>query len=99
MYAIRSYYVILLNKLKPYLNIDLVKAIISANQNSELEIENQRLKINVLKNQLKKIDLPEAKKLISISDALIKKSVWIVGGDGWAYDIGYSGIDHSYNFV
>jgi len=85
---------ILLNKLKPYLNIDLVKAIISANQNSELEIENQRLKINVLKNQLKKIDLPEAKKLISISDALIKKSVWIVGGDGWAYDIGYSGIDH-----
>jgi pyruvate-ferredoxin/flavodoxin oxidoreductase len=47
-----------------------------------------------LENKLKKIDKAEAKDLLSLIDVLTKKSVWILGGDGWAYDIGYGGLDH-----
>ncbi|MEP5600573.1 MAG: thiamine pyrophosphate-dependent enzyme, partial [Algibacter sp.] len=61
---------------------------------TELEINKQRIRIEILKNQLNKIASSEAKQLINIVDSLVKKSVWIVGGDGWAYDIGYGGIDH-----
>ncbi len=47
-----------------------------------------------LKDKLKNVDTPEAKQLLQLADMLVKKSVWIVGGDGWAYDIGYGGLDH-----
>jgi pyruvate-ferredoxin/flavodoxin oxidoreductase len=47
-----------------------------------------------LKEKLQKLDSPEAKLLLPLADQLVKKSVWIVGGDGWAYDIGYGGLDH-----
>jgi pyruvate-ferredoxin/flavodoxin oxidoreductase len=50
--------------------------------------------VAALKDKLKELDSPEAKQLLSIADLLVKKSVWIVGGDGWAYDIGYGGLDH-----
>ena len=47
-----------------------------------------------LKLKLQKLDSPEAKLLVPLADQLVKKSVWILGGDGWAYDIGYGGLDH-----
>src|SRR5437667_9330853 len=54
----------------------------------------QRTRVGLLKELLQQIDSPEAKQLLSVADMLVKKSVWIVGGDGWAYDIGYGGLDH-----
>jgi pyruvate-ferredoxin/flavodoxin oxidoreductase len=48
----------------------------------------------VLKEKLQGLDTPEARDLASVADALVKKSVWIIGGDGWAYDIGFGGLDH-----
>ncbi|MEP1489485.1 MAG: 4Fe-4S binding protein [Algibacter sp.] len=84
----------LLEKLLPLLNFDLTNDILNAKQTTELEINEQRIRIEILKDQLNKIASSEAKQLINIVDSLVKKSVWIVGGDGWAYDIGYGGIDH-----
>jgi pyruvate-ferredoxin/flavodoxin oxidoreductase len=54
----------------------------------------QRERIKVLKAKLKELNSKEALDLLAIADALAKKSVWIIGGDGWAYDIGYGGLDH-----
>jgi pyruvate-ferredoxin/flavodoxin oxidoreductase len=50
--------------------------------------------VEALKNQLKQVDSDAARQLLSVADHLVKKSVWLVGGDGWAYDIGYGGLDH-----
>ncbi len=76
------------------LNLGLVHDIIKAKQSAEKEINQQRSRVEILKKQLKTMKSPEAKQLLNIADSLIKKSVWIVGGDGWAYDIGYGGLDH-----
>jgi pyruvate-ferredoxin/flavodoxin oxidoreductase len=84
----------LLQKLLPKLNFDLVCDILNAHQSTEKEINQQRTRIELLKQQLKEINSFEANQLLAVCDALIKKSIWIVGGDGWAYDIGYGGIDH-----
>jgi pyruvate-ferredoxin/flavodoxin oxidoreductase len=54
----------------------------------------QRLRVERLKAALQGIERPEARRLSQLADYLVKKSVWIVGGDGWAYDIGYGGLDH-----
>ena len=51
-------------------------------------------RVGLLKEKLQKLNSPEAKQLLALADMLVKKSVWIVGGDGWAYDIGYGGLDH-----
>ena len=72
----------------------LAKEIIEAKQNSEPDIFEQRERIAILKEKLESIDRIEAKNLMPIADMLAKKSVWGIGGDGWAYDIGYSGVDH-----
>ncbi|NER11850.1 4Fe-4S dicluster domain-containing protein [Leptobacterium flavescens] len=85
----------LLIKIKHKLDSDLVNAILKAEQLNETEIAEQRDKISVLKDQLKNDDSPDAQRLITIADSLVKQSVWIVGGDGWAYDIGYGGLDHA----
>ncbi|WP_370476474.1 4Fe-4S binding protein [Tamlana flava] len=85
----------LLKKLAPHLDIDLVNDILKASQQNEIEINSQRARVNKLKGLLNKISKPEAKQLLAIVDSLIKRSVWIVGGDGWAYDIGYGGLDHA----
>ncbi|MFG6687774.1 4Fe-4S binding protein [Mariniflexile sp. HNIBRBA6329] len=84
----------LLQKLLPKLNFDLVYDILNANQSTEKEINQQRVRIEALKQELKILNSFEANQLLTVCDALVKKSVWIVGGDGWAYDIGYGGIDH-----
>ncbi|MBI4732752.1 MAG: pyruvate:ferredoxin (flavodoxin) oxidoreductase [Chloroflexi bacterium] len=76
------------------LGADLVDSLLKADQTSELGIKQQRERVAALKQKLAKSKNPQAKNLAAVADALVKKSVWIVGGDGWAYDIGYGGLDH-----
>ncbi|MCL2101952.1 MAG: pyruvate:ferredoxin (flavodoxin) oxidoreductase, partial [Fibromonadales bacterium] len=73
---------------------DLAKALKEQSQNDEAGIAAQRANVEKLKEILKNVNKPEAKKLLSLADYLVQKSVWIIGGDGWAYDIGYGGLDH-----
>ena len=73
---------------------DLVTAILGAKQKDECDIYEQRQRVEILKERLQRLNPPEAKLLLAVADMLVKKSVWIVGGDGWAYDIGYGGLDH-----
>jgi pyruvate-ferredoxin/flavodoxin oxidoreductase len=68
--------------------------LVNADQSDEAGIQAQRERVADLKNKLSKSSDTRAKDLISLADNLVKKSVWIIGGDGWAYDIGYGGLDH-----
>jgi pyruvate-ferredoxin/flavodoxin oxidoreductase len=76
------------------LGSDLVDGLLKADQSTELGISQQRERVVALKDKLAHSSHPQAKNLAAVADALVKKSVWIVGGDGWAYDIGYGGLDH-----
>ncbi|HYV28422.1 MAG TPA: 2-oxoacid:acceptor oxidoreductase family protein, partial [Candidatus Eisenbacteria bacterium] len=73
---------------------ELVRRILNQQQNDEADIHEQRQAVAELKRRLEKIDLPDARQLLRVADTLVKKSVWIIGGDGWAYDIGFGGLDH-----
>lgn len=73
---------------------DLVAAIISASQRTESEIRRQRERVAALKARLNEFDTLWSKQLLSVADHLVRRSIWILGGDGWAYDIGSSGVDH-----
>ncbi len=84
----------LLKQLAPQLGDDLVDALLSADQQDEAGLYEQRDQVAYLKIQLSTIDSPPAHRLLEIADVLVRKSVWIVGGDGWAYDIGFGGLDH-----
>jgi pyruvate-ferredoxin/flavodoxin oxidoreductase len=84
----------LLPQLAGVVGEQLVTELLEADQSSEAGIIAQRERVNLLKERLSGIDDPQARDLASIADNLVKKSVWIVGGDGWAYDIGYGGLDH-----
>ncbi|CAG37615.1 pyruvate:ferredoxin (flavodoxin) oxidoreductase [Desulfotalea psychrophila] len=70
------------------------ESVIDADQSNQTAIEEQRARVEELKELLKGAQGMTAKRLLSIADYLTKKSVWIIGGDGWAYDIGYGGLDH-----
>ncbi len=70
------------------------KDLTSASQKSQTEIDAQRDRVAALKSKLEQSDSIIAKRLFHVADYLVKKSVWIIGGDGWAYDIGYGGLDH-----
>jgi pyruvate-ferredoxin/flavodoxin oxidoreductase len=72
----------------------LAESLLSADQDDEAGIAAQRKRVEQLKEQLERIESEEAKNLAAMADSLVKKSVWIVGGDGWAYDIGFGGLDH-----
>ncbi len=72
----------------------LATEILNANQSDEAGIYSQRERIAALKKLLNEIKSPEAQNLLTLADNLVKKSIWIIGGDGWAYDIGYGGLDH-----
>ncbi len=72
----------------------LIKEILEAPQNVQEEIEKQRARVAKLKTELKKSNDLDAKRLLTNIGYLVKKSVWAIGGDGWAYDIGYGGLDH-----
>jgi pyruvate-ferredoxin/flavodoxin oxidoreductase len=85
----------LLDGLKDSVDTTLVEDLSNAVQITEKDINLQRERIEALKEQLKDNQSDEAKELSTISDYLAKKSVWIMGGDGWAYDIGYGGLDHA----
>jgi pyruvate-ferredoxin/flavodoxin oxidoreductase len=80
--------------LKDELGGDLVEALLNAPQNSESEIRQQRVRVAELKAKLLQIDSEPAKDLLSIADQFVRRSIWIMGGDGWAYDIGSAGVDH-----
>ena len=73
---------------------ELVTALLNADQSSEAGIKEQRERVALLKQRLQAMNDPRARDLFSLADVLVRKSVWIVGGDGWAYDIGYGGLDH-----
>ena len=84
----------LVKKLGGSIGDELAAAILSATQKDESDIYEQRQRVSLLKEKLQGLNSPEARQLLSLADLLVKKSVWIVGGDGWAYDIGYGGLDH-----
>ncbi|MDZ7315827.1 MAG: pyruvate:ferredoxin (flavodoxin) oxidoreductase [candidate division KSB1 bacterium] len=84
----------LLVKLAPQIGETLVDELIRADQSTEEGIYAQRERVEILRKKLATIKSPEAQHLNSLADYLVKKSVWIFGGDGWAYDIGYGGLDH-----
>lgn len=85
----------LLEELKTKIGPELVDGILNAKQKTESEIRAQRERVAALKVKLLKMDVPQAKNLRSLAGHLVRRSVWLVGGDGWAYDIGSSGVDHA----
>ncbi len=84
----------LLQQLKIKIDDELVTKILQVDESTETGIAEQRTNIQVLRDQLKNIDSAAARELESVAENLCRKSVWIIGGDGWAYDIGYGGLDH-----
>jgi pyruvate-ferredoxin/flavodoxin oxidoreductase len=96
--AINSHHdkaMLLLEQLKGEIDSKLIAEISSAEQYDEPGIHEQRQRVDQLRTALKKIDRPAARALEELADYLVRKSVWIVGGDGWAYDIGFGGLDHT----
>jgi pyruvate-ferredoxin/flavodoxin oxidoreductase len=85
----------LLDRLRLELGNELVDQLIDAPQNVESEIAQQRTRVQALKSVLERIDGSDAKHLLSIADQLVHRTVWLIGGDGWAYDIGAGGLDHA----
>ena len=84
----------LLDRLRPHLEPELVDALLEADQSTEAGLYAQRQRIEQLKVALGALDDPDARHLLELADVLARRSVWIIGGDGWAYDIGYGGLDH-----
>ncbi len=84
----------LLEKLAGEVGADLADAILKAPQKTEADLYDQRERVTQLKAKLKNSKTKDAAHLLQVADYLVKKSVWIIGGDGWAYDIGYGGLDH-----
>jgi pyruvate-ferredoxin/flavodoxin oxidoreductase len=84
----------LLGKLGGQVGDEIVKQLLEADQYTEGGIDAQRARVKALRQKLAAIKTPEAHRLDVLADYLVRKSVWIVGGDGWAYDIGYGGLDH-----
>ncbi|MFI5252581.1 MAG: pyruvate:ferredoxin (flavodoxin) oxidoreductase [Bacteroidota bacterium] len=84
----------LLQKLAGDLGDTLVRELLAADQSNESGIYDQRERVAILKKKLESINRSESKSLLTLADNLVKRSVWIMGGDGWAYDIGYGGLDH-----
>ncbi|MCG3193811.1 MAG: Pyruvate-flavodoxin oxidoreductase [Thermoanaerobaculia bacterium] len=83
-----------LKRLAPAVGEDLVKAILDSPVRGEAEIDAQRERVKALRERLRGVISEEASLLLSIADVLVRRSLWIVGGDGWAYDIGFGGLDH-----
>ena len=72
----------------------LISEVLQAKESSETEITAQRERVALIKQKLAGLDSREARDLLAVADALVRKTIWIVGGDGWAYDIGAGGLDH-----
>jgi pyruvate-ferredoxin/flavodoxin oxidoreductase len=84
----------LLGKVAPSVGDAAVEALLSADQSTEEGIAAQRERVVALKQSLASVNSGAAAELLQVADYLVKKSVWILGGDGWAYDIGFGGVDH-----
>ncbi len=84
----------LLTRLAPTVGGELAASVLHAPQNTETEINAQRERVNALREKLAGNDSSDARNLLAIVDSLVRKSVWILGGDGWAFDIGFGGLDH-----
>jgi pyruvate-ferredoxin/flavodoxin oxidoreductase len=89
-----DYAKLLLTQLSATLGDALVQSILTADQSTEKAIAAQRERATELKRKLANIDSAAAKNLLAVADTLVRKSVWLLGGDGWAYDIGAGGLDH-----
>ncbi len=83
----------LVDRLAPVLGADLARAVLDADQDGEAAVAAQRERVDELRHRLARLDRPEARELDGLADELVRRSVWIVGGDGWAYDIGSGGLD------
>ena len=84
----------LVTRMAAAIGAELAADIVGASQKTEPEIEKQRERVKLLRQKLAHDESSDAKNLLAIADALVRKSVWILGGDGWAYDIGFGGLDH-----
>jgi pyruvate-ferredoxin/flavodoxin oxidoreductase len=84
----------LLEQLSTQVGEELAKSILGADQKNEAGIQAQRQRVAQLKQRLVAISGTAAQELLTVVDSLVKRAIWIVGGDGWAYDIGYGGLDH-----
>ncbi|MDQ7006865.1 MAG: pyruvate:ferredoxin (flavodoxin) oxidoreductase [Acidobacteriota bacterium] len=84
----------LVRRLASEIGTDLADAILEADQSSEAGIVAQRERVEAMTARLRRLDSDLARRLLSVAHALMHRSIWIVGGDGWAYDIGYGGLDH-----
>ncbi len=84
----------LLGQLADKAGADLASAILGADQSNDPAIAEQRARVAALREKLAGIDDPAARELATVADHLVSKTVWVIGGDGWAYDIGYGGLDH-----
>jgi len=85
---------VLLEHLAPQIGDTLVSELLNADQSDEAGLAAQRERVKTLRAKLKTMNSAETRRLDQLADYLVKKSVWLVGGDGWAYDIGYGGLDH-----
>jgi pyruvate-ferredoxin/flavodoxin oxidoreductase len=85
----------LVEGLTPQLGDILAKELLGADQSTESGIAAQRERVKALRAKLAGVNTPEARRLEVLADYLVRKSVWLLGGDGWAYDIGYGGLDHA----
>ena len=83
-----------LQELAPQVGDELAREILGAPQENGTQLDGQRARLKTLRARLKEIRDPRAKDLHALADHLLKRIVWIVGGDGWAYDIGFGGLDH-----
>jgi pyruvate-ferredoxin/flavodoxin oxidoreductase len=84
----------LVKRLSSVIGDDLAAGLLNADQSTEKGLQEQRDRIAALKQKLAGMKTAEAQDLLAVADTLAKKSVWAIGGDGWAYDIGYGGLDH-----
>ena len=84
----------LVKKLSTKIGETLANEILESKQTTEAEIDAQRARVVELRKKLANPETPAEKDLVGLADILVKKSLWILGGDGWAYDIGYGGLDH-----
>ena len=90
----RTFAETLLQRVAPAVGDELVTALITAPQKTEPEINAQRERVKILREKLAGSNSSDARNLVAIADTLVRKSVWILGGDGWAFDIGFGGLDH-----
>jgi len=84
----------LVTRLAPEVGVELVAELLHASQKTEPEINEQRKRVLALREKLAGSGSSDARNLLAIADSLVRKSVWILGGDGWAFDIGFGGLDH-----